>query len=202
MIKSVIFDLGGVCFTDGTGNFVRKVSKKYNLDEKKAREFLKSSAPQSQLCRKGKIKSNKYLNMFKGLMSIDADNKILLKMWAGSFRPISGIEKIIKALRKKKIRTFILSDSIKENVDYLERKYRFVKNFDGLIFSYKMHKSKFDGAPIFKIALKQTKNKPEEVIFIDDKERCVKIGRKLGMASIHFKNSNQLRLEFKKLKLL
>ena len=34
MIKSVIFDLGGVYFTDGTKIAIKKISEKYNLNLK------------------------------------------------------------------------------------------------------------------------------------------------------------------------
>lgn len=40
MIKSIIFDLGGVYFTDGTSKAVKKVSQKYNLNSQEVSDFF------------------------------------------------------------------------------------------------------------------------------------------------------------------
>lgn len=55
-----------------------------------------------------------------------------------------------------------------------------------------------DGTKIFELSLKQTKEKPEYVFFIDDNEEHVKTAKKLRMNVIHFKNSKQLKTELKK----
>lgn len=48
------------------------------------------------------------------------------------------------------------------------------------------------------MALKKTGNKPEEVIFIDDKEEYARLAEKLGMKSVWFQNPQQLKTELKK----
>ena len=50
-------------------------------------------------------------------------------------------------------------------------------------------------SPIFKLGLEKTGNKPNEVIFIDDREELVGEARNLGIHGIWFRNPKQLEGE-------
>ncbi len=199
MITTIIFDLGGVYFTDGTKITVVRISEKFGLDSEKVSNFLKTSNKFANLYRKGEITADKFWNEFKKSFGIEAENEELTRMWVESYEPIEGTIKIISRLKENGIRLYFLSDNVKERVEYLQEKYYFLKNFMDGIFSHKVHKTKLDGTEIFELALKITKEKPENIIYIDDKEEYVKPAIELGMEGIWFKNSKKLKSDLKTL---
>jgi len=68
-----------------------------------------------------------------------------------------------------------------------------------VFFPHEVHKTKKDGIDVFKLALKKAGEKPEHIVFIDDREGYVKTAKKLRMKAVHFKNPRQLSKELKKL---
>jgi putative hydrolase of the HAD superfamily len=199
MITTIIFDLGGVYFTDGTKITVGKISKKFNLNSEKVFNFLKTGNKLAGLYRKGEITSDEFWNKFKETFGIHAENQELTRMWVESYEPIQETIEIVVKLKEMGFGLYFLSDSVKERAEYLQQKYDFLKNFTGGIFSHKVHKTKLDETDVFKLVLKMTGEKPENVVYIDDKEEYVKLAEKLGMNAIWFKNPEQLKSGLRKL---
>ena len=195
MIKSVIFDLGGVYFTDGTKIAIEKISKKYNLQFESVQEILKTGSEISTIYRRGEITFNEFWNKVKNILKINADNNELNKLWVESYDLMQGTIEIIKQLKEKGIKIYYLSDNVKERVEYLQTKFNFLENFIDGLFSNEVHRTKKDGVNVFKLALKKTKDKPEDVVYIDDKKEYVETAKKIGMFTIHFKNPEQLKEE-------
>ena len=202
MIKSAIFDLGGVYFTDGARIAIGKISRKFNLHPEFVEKALEFNSELGMLYRKGEITAEEFWDRAKKFLGIDADNDYLNKIWMGSYKPIRGTIEIIKQLKKRNIKLFLLSDNVKERTEYLQAKYNFLEDFIDSIFSYEVHKMKSDGTAIFKLAIDKTGDKPENIVFIDDKEEFVKTAKKAGMNVIRFKNPKQLEEEFKNLGIL
>ena len=198
MITAVIFDLGGVYFTDGTRIAVGNISKKFNLESEKVGEIFKTGSKIGTLYRKGEITAEEFWNEFKKIFKIDAENEELTRTWLESYEPIKGTVEIIQQLKVKGIKLYFLSDNVKERVEYLQGKYNFLENFIDGVFSHKVHKTKLDSTDIFKLALEMVKEKPENVVYIDDKEQYVKPAKELGMNTIQFKNPEQLKSDLKK----
>lgn len=199
MIKSAIFDLGGVYFTYGIKIVAKKIGDKYNLKPEIVEQLLEPDFKPSALYRKGKITGDEFWDKVKDTLKIKAENKKLAEMWINSYTPIEGTINIIKQLKKKGIKLYFLSDNFKERAEYLQRRYNFLKNFTDGIFSYKVHMIKQDGTKIFELALEKTGEKPENIVYIDDKEKYVETAKKIGMNAICFKNPEQLDQELKNL---
>ena len=103
-----------------------------------------------------------------------------------------NILKLVQIMLKKYgFKVYFLSDNVKERAEYLQNRYDFANKFVDGIFSHKVGTTKFDGAKIFKMSLKQTGEKPENVIFVDDNENHVETAKRLGMRTIHFENPKQ-----------
>ena len=111
-------------------------------------------------------------------------------------KPIKGIDKIIlKLYNNYKLATIINEGSEWANykLDISGFRKYFKKNF----ISGELGLAKPD-LEIYLYVLKKLNAKPEECIFIDDKrENCI-AAAKLGIKSIIFKNSNQLKKELVK----
>ena len=59
-----------------------------------------------------------------------------------------------------------------------------------------MHKPQKE---IFELAVKQSKVKGEECVFIDDRAEYFSVAKSVGMKTIEFKNVSELILDLKKL---
>ena len=199
MIKSVIFDLGGVYFTDGTSKAVKNVSQKYNLNSQEVSDFFGTKNKWGRLYRQGKITSQKFWREFEKKFRIKANKDDLVKQWILCYKPINGTKTLIKRLRHKGLKTYFLSDNVKERSTLLQKMYNYLDDFDLGIFSHKAGVTKRDGDKIFKLGLQLTGNKPKEVIFIDDKEDYVKTAKNLDINAIHFKNPKQLEKDINKI---
>src|SRR3989338_10071775 len=100
MIKSIIFDLGGVYFTNGARIAIGKISHKFSLHPEFVGKALEFNSELGMLYRKGEITAEEFWDKAKKLLGINADNNYLNKIWVDSYKPIQGTIKIIKQLKK------------------------------------------------------------------------------------------------------
>lgn len=97
-----------------------------------------------------------------------------------------------RKLKEKGLLTAILSnmgDSVLEN---MEREFDWLPRFDVLVWSYQHHLAKPDPA-IYRIALEKLQTKPDETLFLDDRQINVDAARALGMMAIQFTTIDRLR---------
>jgi putative hydrolase of the HAD superfamily len=95
-------------------------------------------------------------------------------------------------LKERGLLTAILSnmgDSVLENI---QRKFDWLPRFDVLVWSYQHNLAKPDPA-IYRLVLEKLGIKPEEALFIDDKQLNVDAARALGMSALQFSTIEQLR---------
>lgn len=199
MIKSIIFDLGGVLFTNGTNDFVKFLAEKYNLDQDKV-GFAVSDSDYGNEYRKGKLKREDFYKILQENLGISEHIDVLEDEWIKRYKLIEATKDIILDLAKK-YKVYFLSDSVKERVDRLNNEHQFIKWFEDGIFSFDQGIRK-PHLELYKIMIEKVKTKPEETVFIDDKEKNLVPARDLGIIGILFENPQQLREELKKLKIL
>jgi putative hydrolase of the HAD superfamily len=95
-------------------------------------------------------------------------------------------------LKTAGIRTAILSnmgDSVLENI---EREFAWIHGFDALVWSYQLGIAKPD-PEIYRHALEKLGTRPEETLFLDDKQVNIDAARELGIEGLLFTNINELR---------
>jgi len=199
MIKCIIFDLGGVYFTDGTSIALQKIKKILKINDLIVDElFRESPKKEGYLLRLGKLTSKEFWHIVAKKLKITDENTSKIKeIWHSSYKPNVGMKGLVQRLRKK-YKVIVFSTNIKERVDYLERKYNLSKDFDNFIFSFEYGMTK-KNPKFFKKLLEKINACPEECLFIDDKEKFLKIAKNLGMKIILFKNIDDLIKELKSL---
>ncbi len=189
MIKTIIFDLGGVYFTDGTQRAINIISDKYNLDKNAVSDVFKGEIGTKY--RKSEISHEEFWNLAKQTLGIIAENGELAEIWLSGYVPIEGTVKTIQNLKANGYELLFLSDNVQERIDYLTARYDFLDYFKDGVFSHLVGTRKPD-IKMYKYALEKTKNKPEECVYIDDKENLLLPAKELGMKTIHFKNADYL----------
>ena len=189
MIKTIIFDLGGVYFTDGTQRAINIISEKYKLDKNIVADVFKGEIGTKY--RKSQISNDEFWNLAKQVFGITAKNEELNEIWLSGYVPIEGTVQTIQNLKANGYELLFLSDNVQDRVDYLTARYDFLDYFKDGVFSHLVGTRKPE-IKMYQYALDKTKNKPEECVYIDDKENLLLPAQELGMKTIHFKNAEYL----------
>ena len=95
-------------------------------------------------------------------------------------------------LKQHGIRTAILSNMGDTVLANIEREFDWLPRFDVLIWSYQHNMAKPDPA-IYHLTLDRLGTRPEESLFIDDKQPNIDAARALGMIAIQFSTVEKLR---------
>lgn len=199
MIKAIFFDLGGVVFTHGMTLFIDYIAKKHGKDQKVVYDALKHSDLVNAYYE-GKILRDEFYSGLKKKIQINDDTNELEQKMFDVYQVSEETKLIIKQLRST-YKVYFLSDNFKERVEDANNKYGFIQWFDGGVFSHEVGARK-PKMKIYKIALKKVDFKPEQILFIDDKEINLPPAQKLGIKTLLYKNPEQLREELKRMKML
>ena len=199
MIKTIVFDLGGVYFTLGTRIALPELYKRIEAPQEKIREvFTGHNRKEGWLFRKGKITKEEFWELAVKKLKINKKQiEKLREIWHSSYKPNTGMENLVQKLRKN-YRVIVFSGNIKERVDYLDKKYGLYDDFDDFVFSFDFGLTKRD-VKFYKILLKKIKSKPRECVCIDDSQRVLALEKSFGMKTILFKNAKQVKADLKKL---
>lgn len=199
MIKAIIFDLGGVLFTNGTTLFAKHIAQKHNKDQKEVYSLLNYSDI-GNAYREGKMSKDEYWKTFKARLEISDETIELEKKWNDVYKVIEETRLIIEDLREK-YKVYFLSDNVLDRIIEVDKKYGFRNWFHGGVFSHEVGFRK-PHPKIYQITIEKIGLKPEEMLFIDDKKLNLPPAEKLGMHTLLFKNPQLLQSELKKMKLL
>lgn len=199
MSKTVIFNLGGVCFCNGTQIAIGLIASKYKIKREMVENILNGDLGGKY--RTGMITSEEFWNQGSQYLNIDRPPEELSTIWCRSYQPIDGTVRVIDRLKNAGHEIMYLSDNTKERVEYLNKKYCFLEKFDDGIFSHLVKRRKPD--PImYQLILGKASHSDGACIYIDDNPDFLRPAQDLGIEVIAFKNHSQLETELKDLSLL
>lgn len=96
------------------------------------------------------------------------------------------------ALQARGLRTAVLSNLGDATHRAMERELDWLNRFDVLVWSYQLHIAKPDPA-IYRYTLDRLGTRPEQTLFIDDREENVEAAAALGIEAIVFTTAEALR---------
>lgn len=128
-------------------------------------------------------------NLALGQEEIEELNRIDARMWTTEDPTMVAWQQKIK---ERGLRTAILSNMGDSVLESIEREFKWIANFDVLVWSFQLGIAKPDLA-IYRHVLHQLGTRPEETLFLDDKRVNVDAARSLGMKAIEFTTAEQLR---------
>ena len=198
MYKLILFDLGGVLFTNGTKKFIADISQRYGIEPNVALDVLDGEIGTKY--REGQIGREEFWKLVLDNLTLKESMEDLEKEWIGDYELIPGTKEIINKLRSK-YKVMYLSDNVKERVDKLDQRFGFVSWFDGGIFSHEVGVRK-PNPQIYEYALNKGEARPEEAIFIDDKEKMLEPAKQMGITPILFESAEKLESELIKIGVL
>ncbi|MFH1970941.1 MAG: HAD family phosphatase [Patescibacteria group bacterium] len=201
MIKTVIFDVGGVLKSDSSINIEKYVCSRLNITTEKYHTVCSEIIPSLV---KGEITELQFWKLF--LKNINSSKKLdsVKNVWKDahkkSFKINEQVFDMAKKIKEKGYIIAVLSNATQSNVD-INRKSKVYSLFPVCILSCEVGLMKPD-PKIYKLTLKKLNAKPKETLFIDDRKINIEPAKKLGIQTILYKSSEQLKKEFIKLNLL
>jgi epoxide hydrolase-like predicted phosphatase len=195
-IRTIIFDLGGVYFSDGTKRAINIYSSKYGLDKQEVKDQLIGKLGSDW--RMGKLTAEQFWSQFKERWRLDVSSEELTGIWFEGYELNQGTESVVLALRRGGYELIYLSDNVPDRVEYLERRHHFIEKFSGGVFSFEIGVRK-PNILIYEKALEKTSSPPNRCVYVDDIESFLRPAASLGMKTIHFRSSEQLTEDLYKL---
>jgi putative hydrolase of the HAD superfamily len=124
-----------------------------------------------------------------GASTIDELNAWDARMWTTQNPAMLAWQ---MALKQHGIRTAILSNMGDTVLASIQREFDWLPRFDVLIWSFEHKMAKPDPA-IYRLTLEKLETRPEEALFIDDKQANIDAARSLGLVALQFSTIENLR---------
>ncbi|URZ08686.1 HAD family hydrolase [Clostridium felsineum] len=196
MIKNVVFDIGNVLLKFTPLEFLRS---KYS-DEKIIESLYENI-----------FNSNEWIELDRGTITDeeatirfctrDPNNaekiKEVMRTWNEMHIPVEGTSELMKKLKMKGYKIYLLSNYHLKAFKLISEKYDFIRDVDGKIISSKVKLLKPE-AEIYEALTHNCGIKPEESIFIDDRVENINAAIKLGFNGIVFSDADDLLKELDK----
>ncbi len=190
----VAFDLSGVFFNNGMKVAVAGISSRHGLKPKDVEFVLDGSFARKY--RTGLESPEAYWRRAKERLKAEDIGKIR-DIFFNAYHPHRKTVEFIMRLRKKGIKTAYISNSPEDRTIYLDRKFSFLSLFDFGICSFEAHAWKPE-KKIYQKFLEKFSLRPDQVIYIDDKEDNLGPAAGLGMKTMLFRDIRQLEGDLKK----
>ncbi|MHA1275140.1 MAG: HAD-IA family hydrolase [Promethearchaeota archaeon] len=198
-IKTIVFDLGGVYFTNGSVIAMAKIKEIYEIKDVERLKMIfsnKQGTPGEQI-RLGLITMEEFENRAISELNIPKKEKHHIHhLWFGSYVPNYKMAELTQKL-KENYKIMAFSGNVKERIEYLDKRYNFLKNFNECIFSYDYQLNK-EHAEFYKILIEHLDCKPQNALFIDDEKTNINLAESFGFNCILYYYTEQLIEELKK----
>jgi putative hydrolase of the HAD superfamily len=195
VIHTVIFDLGGVYFTEGVKQFVAKMADRFSISEQAVRAMVDGEAGTKY--RTGDMTPAEFWASAMQYWTLTVPTDEVTQMWLSGYVPIEGTVRIVDTL-KSDYELLFLSDNAPDRISYLESRYHFIGKFKAGVFSHMLGVRKPD-PKMYKEALRLASHPAEECVYIDDRPHLLEPAKALGMKTIAFQNPEQLQKELEML---
>jgi epoxide hydrolase-like predicted phosphatase len=187
MIKAVLFDYGGVLTAAGGKGSVQKIVSKHHKVDIENVDIEDLIDP----LRRGKISGTEFFaKLAERYHSNDPLSEEQFFEMHDLTKKSALVYELAENLRKHGIKTGILSNIFQFNADLL-RKAGLYDGFDPLILSCEVKTAKPD-IEIYELAVRELGVKPDEIIFVDDQEKCWPSAQRLGMKIVKAVSPEQI----------
>ena len=189
MIKTVICDLGGVYFTDGSAEAIERISAIHHISIGKVRDVLMGGL--GSRYRLGEVSAAEFWDGAMQCWGLRAAADDLADVWLRGYEPIEGTVALIDRLRAAGCGMLYLSDNVQERIDYLESAYGFLHRFEDGVFSHRVGMRKPDPR-IYELVLEKASSPAAQCVYVDDKPQMLQPAADLGMDVIGFASPDRL----------
>lgn len=201
MIKTIIFDLGGVILKHRFDLIGYILSQIFPISKVQGDKFFKHYRVRLLT---GDLSSSQFLKEIKKQTETSLTLNQISKMWKDLYVANAEIDwevlDFVGELRRE-YKVYLLTDTLDIHDEYNKTR-KIYEKFDKVFKSHEEKLSKAEGKKVFVNILRRSNLKPSECIFIDDLEEYVMAAASAGIKGVVFKNLLQLKEELQKLKII
>ena len=187
---AIVFDLGKVLIPFDYSPAINKLNQVEGGLGDRFMEFYKSNYQFHRDFERGNISENEFVSKMLEVVDYKLDVETFKKYYADIFSLNEDVISLLPIL-KNNYKLFLLSNTDSIHQKYGWQKYEFLKYFDELILSHKVHSVKPE-EKIYRAVEKASGFSSEEHFYIDDIQEYVDAAIKLGWDAVQF-------VDFKKL---
>ena len=177
MINAIVFDLGGVLFSEGKAVAMEQLARAHGYDPDLVQKVLYS--PMSFELRKGLMTDHEFWSWAQKQLPKNYDALLIKKVWYDGYVLDEDIFKLVKKL-KGKYKIVAFSGNIKSRIEFLEERYGFRHLFDQEIYSFEHHLTKPD-KKFVEVMIAEVGCRPEEIVYIDDNDQYTLPAREMKL---------------------
>ncbi|MDP2604739.1 MAG: HAD-IA family hydrolase [Deltaproteobacteria bacterium] len=190
MIQAVVFDLGGVLFSEGKSVALEKLTTAHGYERKLIGAIW--SSPQSILLRKGLMSDKDFWKWARQQLPSSYDSRLIQREWYNGYLLDNDIYELIASLQKKHS-IIAFSGNIESRIAFLEERYHFRHLFDIEVYSFDFHMTKPE-REFVQVMIEKSGARSEEIVYIDDNESYAKPARDLGVKVVTYQRGEIERL--------
>jgi epoxide hydrolase-like predicted phosphatase len=186
---NIVFDLGGVVLHWSPEELIAQTFPLKEDQNKVKKYFL--SHPDWEALDRGTIEQETALLNAARRSGVPFEKlKKMLDEVPAFLKPKQPTLELIKKIKEKGHKLFVLSNMHHKSMDYLLGAHDFFELFDGKVASCRVGMIKPE-PEIYEYLLKEYSLVPSETVFIDDLKENVEAASRLGIHPIHFINARQ-----------
>ena len=190
MIKVIIFDNNGVLTSCDDDTTIPRLAKYFNVDTEYLRPIFHEVVRPADL---GEITTDEFLSRLMSALGKSRPISEIHKIILDSYQPKPEMQKLLGDLREQ--HRFALLTNFIDVFDVLnETSWHYERFFrpENIFVSSKLHLAKPDKA-FYRFVLDKLGCKPDEAVFIDDREPNITSARIIGLKTILFRSPAQCR---------
>lgn len=200
MIKSIVFDLGNVLISYDPETYMNSFELESALKDEVYKAIFKSKHWLE--LDKGTITEKEAIGFFcEEIPQAEEYIKKVMSGWKDMLLPIPETVELLKELKNKGYKLFVLSNYHKDAFEKTSSENEFFTLLDGSVVSYEVKCLKPE-KKIYEHLLSAYDLKPEETLFIDDMEANVRGAQEVGIQGVLFQGVEQLRTYLEEIKVL
>ena len=197
MIRAITFDLDGVYFPNGKANFIKYLVGLGVSEDEVKRVFLKSDQMNNQY-KNGLLTDEEYWGWAAKEWKLSKTPQELIDLLISGYDVDEKVVKVVKAVRNHGYKTLVCSNNFPARVNGLQKRFKFLDNFDTAVFSYEVGASK-PSEVIFQELIKQADVPAEAIIFVDDGVSNLEGAQKLGILTFFYEGFDKFIEQLKSL---
>jgi len=187
--NTLLIDIGGVILTNGWDYHSRELaSQQFNLD---LNELNRRHSLMFDTYERGRISLDDYLDKVvfyePKAFSVNAFKKF---MFAQSELLSPMFEMMVQFKKEHGLKVIAITNEGKELMQHRIRAFPLKELIDVFICSGFVHLRKPD-PEIYQLAIDLCQSEPNQIIYIDDRELLVQIGKSFGLKTIHHREAMQ-----------
>jgi HAD superfamily hydrolase (TIGR01509 family) len=149
----------------------------------------------------GLLSTAQFFDQIKAVSGFSGTQREFNEFFADIFTPIQPMIDLHAEFRRRKMATFILSNTNDLAVEHIRKNFPFFNDFDGYVLSYE-HGFMKPASKIYEIVERASGRKGGEVCFIDDRPENVQTGAARGWKTILHEDFAKTRAALQKFGLL